>query len=761
MKDLLVFFDNQTFKLNNIIINYIKRWIVYKIINNHKEYNNIYLFKTYPEFVEKKIKLNNIDVDIPDILIWINNIIYKKYESYPTKCFKNIFDKINTLNKVSYKDIITKNNIQNEIIIFSSIIHYDHNLTESNISYINNILNKIKNNIILINVYGFELFKYMFPKINEKIIDINCLITENFQINKIIEINNVSNLLNINKYIDFDSTKNICKFTKDLSIFEYLILIFEIEDYILQDLEPINSTDKQDFFLKLNIILDKICFEYEKKHNLEKYNYQILNIFKSYKNSIKDIILRKIDISIILPIDKLTNELSSSYIKYILEFYSIIYPKINYYNSMLNSINTQKNKINNVLKSTSNIQIKKIKNLDFDNKDISCQYLISSLSLTNWMEEYVNANPFGFIIKYNPSKLSYKGIYDTNSTILKTYPNINVINITTNFVSLYDYYQIILFDYVENKDKNENYINISDDEKKMFNISNFNIIDNINGDGNVMLPLYINKSHWELSKSLWTYHMSFINNCFEQEYNKKMDNIYFYSILKNYHCLKNLNDNKNIKTNIRLFCYLIRTCIQILIDNKFIHSVKNDYKKYFNLVLDLESLDKNSIFADWIIRLIQLIICNGISDEELKFDLNKITNHIFNKYIIANYKMDFWDMINNLNILEEQKKEIKMLKSQVLQENIYWLYLNFDLQIFNKIIKSIYEINGFNQFIKQIDKTNGCLVDTDELNSLCIKSFENIIKTHNKIQFDIRNYHVDISKYSTEFNFDEIIIDNI
>lgn len=766
MKDLLIFFDNQTFKLNNIIINYIKRWIVYKIINNYNDYSNICLYKTYPEFVEKKITLDNIREDIQDILIWINNVIYKKYESYPTKCFKNIIDKINQ--NISYKDILVKNNTQNEIIIFCSISNYEHNFTETNIIYINDILNDKKMNdkkinINLINICCIPFLKQFFPKINEEIIDINCLKTENIKINKMINSNNknidanVGDLLNINKYIDYDSITNICKFTKDLTVFEYLLLMFEIENYT-HDLISTNSLTKQDFFQMSNVILDKICFSCETNHNS-----QILNIFKSYKNSIKDIILRQMDISIILPIDKLTPELSTSYIKYILEFYSIIYPKINYYNSMQNSSNKQKNKQKNIIKSTSNISIGNIKNFDLDENDISYKYLTSSLTITNWVEEYLNANPFGFIIKYNPCKLSYKGIYDSNSSILKTYPNIVVNNITTNFVPLYDYYQIILFDYENNKDKNENedvYNNNQDEKKKMFNISNFNITDNINGNGNVMIPLYINKSHWELTKSLWSYHISFINNCFEQEYNNKMDNIYFYAIFKNFNDLKNLTNNKNIKSIIRLFCYLLRTCIQILIDNKFIHSVKNDYKKYFNLVLNLETLDKNSIFADWIIRLIQLIIGNGINDEELKLDLNKITNFVFDKYIIDNYKMDFWDMINDSNISNTQKKsEIEMLKIKVIQDNICWLYLNFDLQVFNKMIKSIYNINGFNQFIKQIDKTNGCLIDTNEMHILNIKNLENIIKTHNEIQFDIDNYQVDISKYYSDLDFDEIVID--
>jgi len=100
-----------------------------------------------------------------------------------------------------------------------------------------------------------------------------------------------------------------------------------------------------------------------------------------------------------------------------------------------------------------------------------------------------------------------------------------------------------------------------------------------------------------------------------------------------------------------------------------------------------------------------------------------------------------------------------MLKNKVIQENICWLYLNFDLVVFNKIIKSIYSIFGFNQFIKQIDKTNGCLVDTNELNTLNIKSFENIIKTHNTNQFDVNNYSIDIYKYCSEFDLNKIIVE--
>jgi hypothetical protein len=110
--------------------------------------------------------------------------------------------------------------------------------------------------------------------------------------------------------------------------------------------------------------------------------------------------------------------------------------------------------------------------------------------------------------------------------------------------------------------------------------------------------------------------------------------------------------------------------------------------------------------------------------------------------------MDFWDKINSPNITKIEKiNELSLLKNNVLQDNICWLFLNFDLVIFNKIIKSIYQVNGFNQFIKHIDKTNGCLVDTNELNTLNIKTFEKIFEIQCLTQFNIDNYTVDISSY--------------
>lgn len=750
MKKLLIFFDNQTFKLNSLVINCIKRWIVYKIINNYSDYNEMCVYKTYPNFVEKKIELNNnnIEVNISDIVIWINNIIYKKFgDNYPTICIKNIVDKIKTIDDENY-----------EIILITSLTLREKEIfTEANIGYISNIIEKYNINYINIsntNNVIYNLFGTLEP-IKENHIDVNCLKTENIDICKIINVGNED----YEKY-----KKNIIELNlsnvKSISLFEYIKILYWIESCILTNISSNNKNPEFNSIASLILRDIKIICD----------EYQILNIIKSYTNTVSDIITRQNELVIKFPIDKLTPELDASYIKYILEFYSIIYPKI--YNNNLIQLNNknQKNKQKKISNITSEIKLNDIKPINIETDDISGEFLKSTLTLTSWIDEYENANPFGFLIKYNPNKLSYKGILDLGSSILKTYPNMVVNNITTNFVPLYDYYQIVLFDYENNKkdengDNNEEEnedVNDLSNKKNFFNIINFNIPDNINGDGNVMLPLYINSQHWKLTKSLWSYHMTFVNNCFEQEYDKKMDNIYFLSILKLFGDLKNLNANSNSKSITRLFGYMLRTCIQILIDNKFLHSIKGVYSKYLDSVMEAETLHKNSIFADWVIRVIQLIISNAITSEELKIDLDKITNLIFKKYIIANYKMDFWDKINNPKITDEEKKnELGILKNDVLQGNICWLFLNFDLGMFNKIVKSIYAINGFNQFIKQIDKTNGCLRDTNETNEtniLSIKALNNIFETHCGTQFNINDYPVDISQYCSEYKLDKIDI---
>jgi hypothetical protein len=97
MNNLLIFFDNNTFKFNSVIYNYIKKLILYDIVYKKyikNEYNDIILFKTNPFLIEIKLNKHDDYNDINGILLSLNNIIYKKYEYYENNWFKSIINKI-------------------------------------------------------------------------------------------------------------------------------------------------------------------------------------------------------------------------------------------------------------------------------------------------------------------------------------------------------------------------------------------------------------------------------------------------------------------------------------------------------------------------------------------------------------------------------------------------------------------------------------------------------------------------------------------
>lgn len=742
--NLIIFFDNNSFKLNNVIIKYIKRLLLYEIVSsefNDNKYENIILYKTNPTLIEINLKSNNY-FNIQNIITNINNVIYKCYETYGTINFKKIIDQIYNIEKNNLFGLNT-----NKIILITSINDFCY-FTDSNIIYTNDLLNEIKlSTIQFINISNFSFLKNLFPKIDEYFVD-----NKNYKIENIFEkspfefynfdyqkdkLNELINILSdklVDKLEDSKSlllnNDELINITNNIDILKYFIVLCGyIEVNIIELIKSSDDLNKIKKIMRLFFETGDICLN---------------NIIKSIINSINETVYRLSNSIIKLPVDKLEVFLSETYIKYILEFYEIVYPKIYNFNNSNNTFKKLNKKLVDSDKISTQFSPIKIKQIDNVKTDIiSSQYLTSTLSLTNWIEEYNNYNPFGFLIKYKPNKFSYKGILDIGSSIFKTYPNLIIEEVTTNWVSLYDYYQIILTDF----NTENNY------QTDVFNIGNFNIIDNLLGNGNVFLPVYINKNHWELTKSIWTYHMSFINNCFEFEYNKKMDNIYFYTLLKLFINIKQIYQTQNFKSKIRLFCYVLRTSIQIMIDNKYLHSIKKEYHKFIELILKNQLLEKNSNFSDLIIRLIQLIISNECDQIQLEDDLKKVTNYIFSNYIISNYKMDFWEIINDDNVdIETKNLELECLKNSTLEDNISWLYLEFDLRLLNKIIKSIYQLKGFNRFIKIIDLTNGCVCDESvcdeiESNTINLINIEGIIKQVFSEQFNLNYYQVDISKY--------------
>lgn len=414
-----------------------------------------------------------------------------------------------------------------------------------------------------------------------------------------------------------------------------------------------------------------------------------------------------------------------------MNFYEIIYPK-------LNNNNYIKNKIN--LSLINIFENKLLENDNFINK--SLDFTNSNLTMTNWLDEYNNYNPFGILIKYKVDKFSYKGIIHGNYNLLYSYPNVIINSVNNNWCSIYDYYQLIQLK-LDNKDEYDEYFEENDNS---FNINDFNITDNLLGDSNVLIPMYINKDHWKLLKPLWKYHISFIHNCYENEYNKKMDNIYFLIILKKLNLIiDKYNSSKHINNNdLILFNYILRTCIQIMIDNKYLNSIKNEHEKYFNILMNDKKSNVNNVF-NYIIRLIQLIISNNSININLNSYFNKIEKLYLKFFIEEHYKIDFWEMFNQSNDEKFKKEKLDEINKNYINENIYWFNLKNDLTILNQFIIEIYNKSGFNQYIKINENNYGFLNDNAKLSQ---KHFnDSLIHIINNNKTDMTNFIVNIDEF--------------
>jgi hypothetical protein len=636
MKILIIFDNLSCNKKWGNLLNIIKRWMLYylnnEIINNNIEFIKIIKTNPFKELVlENPILKNN---SINEIIKFCSDIIYK----YSTN--NNIINLLNQIDdKMEY----------DEIIIFSLQENlYDEEINDK----LNNELDKeyIKN----IKIFNFNYTKIFYcpDKINNDIIK-DKLISKNIKeiiinnkINDFIEIINIINK-NLTLIKDYSSKNNLDEI--QIILKEY----YEIECEIIKNIN--NKVQYDKLLERLNLSKNENIFL--------KYCYNVI------KNKLINLNTKKIIIN--------NFDNNSKIFKYIFDFYEIIYPKIYSElskNNLIYEFSINNPDINDIIMNEYALSLK---------KDDTESFLNSSISMTNWKDEIIDLNCFGFMINYKISKLAYKGFISDNETILSNYPNIFVNNISNNFVSLNDYYQLIINHLEEEPDF-------------QFNLNNFEVVDNLHGNTNIMLPLYINREHWAITKKIWNFHFTLINNCLEPYYKRKMDNIYLYVLLKYFNTL--LGKNKitleyNI-TSIRLFMYILRTTMQICIDNKYCFNILVDYNKHKEMLLTSEDIKKfKNIFNEYLIRLLQIIITS--------------------KYDYVNVKTDLLKIKKKLIELKLEKKIVnEELNNNLINEQIInFIDLENDLIKLSIFMNELFKIKGFNQFIKMLDNDNGIILE--------------------------------------------------
>ncbi len=734
--NLIYIFDNFTFNNNTFIINTIKRWFCYELnnifnSNNDDIENKITIMKTGPT-----VQICTISIEkknLIKVLSLIDGLIYKRYIEYPKSNLKDIFEYLQK-----------NNNPDNKVVIFSSINSLGFNLKNSEL--IDSITSQLTYVTTIYNIGKYSCIQDIIKNVKEIYVD--------YRINKIEKIINKEHNIFTFKNFDLNLLKPIELIIQKKDILsendfisKYLNIMYNLELYVLS-IEKIDD----DVFSNIKSIMRFNIWNYLK-------NVKIANIISCFKNSIQKILDRKYNkCPINVPIDTIPTEHTETNLKYIMEFYQQIYPKIiNYYLDLnLKNFNIPSFYL------TTEPDFKKILNykklLKDSISDDSVDFLTSNLTISDWIDEYNELNPFGFLIKFTLSKFAYKGLIDENSTLVKWYPNLVVSSVSNNCVSLNDYYQLVLSgldDINENGfEDGEEYKIVS--QKESLKLNDFTIIDKVHGDSNILLPIYINKNHWNLTKLFWTYHMSLIFNTFEYNYNKKMDNIYYLVMLKNFNML---NDPSKYNNNlIRVFIYYLRTCIELMLENKYINSVQNEVVRLHNQLtvgiksnlitnnLSNENLRINSI--NFMIRIIQWIVSSNSSLDKLKKYLFDYRNIVIKDYIEDKYKLDYWDNLK-LKKPEDQEKELNILKYECVQENKSMFELEIDLIGMCELVNSIYKIKGFNQFIKFIDKNNGCLPTNSDclINCDIFKSIFNNLQ--NNKSFNIDNYvgQIDFTPY--------------
>jgi len=338
---------------------------------------------------------------------------------------------------------------------------------------------------------------------------------------------------------------------------------------------------------------------------------------------------------------------------------------------------------------------------------------MSMISMTNWVEEVEYNNCLGIILDIQTSSLGKIGI---------DY-NVSTRNITNAMIPIDDYLNAIMA-YFQNNNKN-------------MQLSHNIIGGNGIGTGNTMLPLYINKHHWNNAKNYLPYILGLALSHNPLAFTKNHINLYF-NVLNDFtRCIVFDKLYQNDQT-IRLYISFLRTCHQICVDNgfdkgfnKFIKNILDKpenrvmyqydtYKKYIGQLLAINYKNKNNTN----------LLLEYINEEIIRKNLNKneLISRINNIKIVDSNsnELDEYDYLEKFNNMANGSNDIV---NNYVFDNIL-AYLNI-----SKILDELYTKYGsFAKFVDTIDTQYGYLMDDD------VDHIKNKLAELN-VNFDMYDYY--------------------
>lgn len=628
-----------------------------------------------------------------------------------------------------------------ELINFSSIINhitcsidsmnnlndffFNNNLDGVNYNILNNkikeLLDKNKKNDVIIFTDGSNPFNDCIDKSTKELFDYTKKNNLDFNLKIVSPINNYDGYI-IDIYKKYFN--NELFIVNSINLFNQLIMniLDSIPTIIINNLKIPFLKNKNNYYLDLfdfcfkkkpeninesviNISINQQihCFYSSINYLNEKLNddkYKKILLLNEYFNNCKNLEFRQIEI--LEDINKLIKLKSSQIIDKgigtrLIEYhqrtkkiskknkFSKIYDKCILNNSK--NIKTIDSEID-IAFNNNKIQkfIKKFEGEQRKNFKKSNEVFYSLISISNWFEELQEKNIMGLLIK------------TSSSTIGKVGVNINCINIKNITTT------ILPIDYLLDSSNiyYEKYNNLDYGESCYSMISGNSI-----GEGNALMPLYISKEHWKITKPYFKPMIGIMVAQNPLMYNDKHIQFVFMLLFDMINkTFDKTKKNINEKWLYTLFS-LYRTCYEISKEKNYDKGIKNLYN---NFMKKSQNRGKDKInYLDSF--LCQLLLSNlYIKDDFILYVYEEYINRFISD--ILPKKMTF------LNLLKKKNKKYIFsydnfynIKHNIL-DNIENKIINFIK--FNEIIecfRSNYKC--INNFIKELDRNFGLINDSD------------------------------------------------
>jgi len=677
---IIIAFANSTIcdNLNNICTHIAYNINKFKLVNNVV---NVQLIFDYP-----KIKLINCDTN-------------KMYHEM-SKIMKPP-NNIGNVNINFVKNIVTyleENNIIKTLLIYveGCNINYYH---QSIVNEFTNIKTK-RNNIKMIcirtiatgKIYGLE------NVFDEYILSNNKLLSDIKEMNILdkdcvkIKFNNDYFVGSFNKQFDYYIIDNIClipyetikneecdydKFN-DMNDIKYTISMTkdELTIYELCDLIWLFYINFMLTSNKINIHNYILSYEYLNKKIVELHNkarnnsnndeYRCASFGQYYLNLINEQLI-KIEINNKKDDNKTMTELTKYYNKTENKFNNKQIHK-----KYLTTIKKNIDVISDIKKEIDLIKNKYYTELNkYKNHNESTDFFTSNISLTNWVEEVEIDSSIGLLYKINTSELGKIGFLS----------KLQILNTTTTFISAKDYLDSVI-----------------SRMKTIYsgsNLNNTNIFtgDSI-GDSNAVIPIYINKYHWQIASIYKNSLISIAISHHPYGWEKSFNNIYFIILINmTKQCFNNLNDKW-----LNIYFTVMRTCYEIIKENNY--NVNNMIYKYMNNI-SLRSHSKCDIDV-----LLGQILCANLK-MEIFDELIEIIfyNIIARKINSMGYNLKYIKYLKDMNTLDEIKQELNSCFDQFNND----FYENFKAIIYVYNIKKILNDYTIEHLMTSIDENNSLI----------------------------------------------------